>query len=136
MNSKVVENKDPTNGRPIWSCVKCGSSYTTSDQALDCLTIGCREEPDVEKLKKLSRLGSKLEKEYHTNLRSSVNDIGEYTTQIFIYKNGIKKTVKNLVSSSICESEMLKIMDKNGVMHIINKANLLHTEVHPQDGIV
>lgn len=69
----------------------------------------------------------------HRDLKSSVHQIGELTTQIFIYRNGIKKTVKNLITSSICESEMLKIMDTNGVMHIINKANLLHTEVHPQD---
>jgi len=75
----------------------------------------------------------KLKPNNNINLRSSVNYIGKLTTQIFIYKGGVKKTVKNLISESICESEMLKITDVNGVMHIINKANLLHTEVHPQE---
>lgn len=63
------------------------------------------------------------------DLKSSVTGMGKSTTQIFHFKNNCKLTYEGVLPETIREGEMLKIMCKDGRMLIINKKNLLLTEV-------
>lgn len=63
------------------------------------------------------------------NLHSTVNKLGTTTTQIFHFRDNVKRTFHGIISSEIKEGEMLKLTLKDGRMLIINKANLLMSEV-------
>jgi len=67
------------------------------------------------------------------NLKSSVHSIGEVTTQIFHFVGGEKRTFEGLITDSIKEGEMTKIKTDDGRMLIINKKNLLLTEVFKKE---
>lgn len=66
------------------------------------------------------------------NLDSSVNEIGEVTTQIFHCITGKKRTFTGLLTESIKEGSHLKIKRKNGSYLIINIENTWITEVFPE----
>lgn len=63
---------------------------------------------------------------------STVKQIGKTTTQIFHFVGGEKRTFTRIISSQIKEGEMLKLWLVDGRMLIINKKNLLMTEVLPE----
>lgn len=63
------------------------------------------------------------------NLKSSINNISQTTTQIFHFVGGEKRTFHGIISSEIKEGEMLKLKLIDGRLLIINKKNLLMTEV-------
>lgn len=65
----------------------------------------------------------------NVNLRSSVNEIGEHTTQILHFINDSKRTLMGVISSKIKEGEFVKLFLKDGRMIMINKKNILMVEV-------
>lgn len=67
------------------------------------------------------------------NLLSSVNSVGDTTTQIIHFTGNIKRTIKGIISESIQEGEMLKYKTVDGRMIIVNKANVLMTEVFSEN---
>lgn len=67
------------------------------------------------------------------NLKSSVTALGKKTTQVFHAVSGVKATYSGILTESIKEGEMLKMMCEDGRMLIINKANLFFTEVFPEN---
>jgi len=64
-----------------------------------------------------------------TNLKSTVNNIGETTTQIFHFMGGEVRTFSGIVSKEIKDGRFLKLITTDGRMLIINTRNLLMTEV-------
>lgn len=68
------------------------------------------------------------------DLQSTVKQIGKTTTQVFHFVGNIKRTFTGIVTETIKEGEMLKVKTVDGRMLIINKANLLMTEVFTEDG--
>jgi len=65
----------------------------------------------------------------YPNLRSSVNEIGETTTQILHFIGDSKRTLHGVISSKIKEGEFVKLFLKDGRMIMIQKKNLLLVEV-------
>jgi hypothetical protein len=69
------------------------------------------------------------------NLQSSVNEIGETVTQIIIFKDGIIKTYKGIITSSINEGKFTKFKTVKGQMIMINTSNVLCVEVYNENNI-
>ena len=63
------------------------------------------------------------------NLESTVNNIGEYTTQIIHFKCGEKRTFTGIVSSKIKQGQFTKLWLKNGSIVMVNDKNVLCVEV-------
>ena len=54
------------------------------------------------------------------NLKSFTNNVSKYVTQIISFKNGEKKTIKNIITSEISQSEFTKLPVKDGRIFAIN----------------
>jgi hypothetical protein len=66
------------------------------------------------------------------NLRSSVEGVGEYVTQIIHFVGGEKRTFSDIESSSIKQGQFTKLKVKDGRYIMINDKNVLCIEVFPQ----
>lgn len=67
------------------------------------------------------------------NLRSSVNEIGETTTQILHFIYDSKRTLPGVISSRIKEGEFVKLYLQDGRMILVNKKNILMVEVFNEE---
>lgn len=67
------------------------------------------------------------------NLHSSVNEVGEIVTQIIGFSNGSKKTFRNIISSTITQSEFTSFKTTEGFMIKINTDHVLWVEIHPNN---
>jgi len=63
------------------------------------------------------------------NLKSSVNEMGETVTQIFHFKDGQKKTIDGIITSSIKESTFTQFKTTDGRKIYINPNNVNLFEV-------
>ena len=59
-----------------------------------------------------------------TNLLSSVNKEGEYVTQIVHFKDGQRKTIHGIISSTIETGKFTKFNCKDGRMIMVNDENV------------
>ena len=66
--------------------------------------------------------------EMKTNLLSSVNKEGEYVTQIIHFKDGQRKTIHGIISSTIETGKFTKFNCKDGRMILVNDENVLMIE--------
>ena len=66
------------------------------------------------------------------DLKSTVNNIGKIVTQIIHFSGGNKRTITNIISSSIKQGEFTKMILKDGRMVMINTKNVDMLEVFPQ----
>jgi hypothetical protein len=66
------------------------------------------------------------------NLRSSVESVGEYVTQIIHFVGGEKRTFSDIESSTIKQGQFTKLKVKDGRYIMINDKNVLCIEVFPQ----
>ena len=62
--------------------------------------------------------------EMKTNLQSSVNKEGKYVTQIVHFKDGQRKTIHGIISSSIETGKFTKFNCKDGRMIMVNDENV------------
>ena len=62
--------------------------------------------------------------EMKTNLLSSVNKEGKYVTQIIHFKDGQRKTIHGIISSSIETGKFTKFNCKDGRMIMVNDDNV------------
>ena len=62
--------------------------------------------------------------EMKTNLLSSVNKEGKYVTQIIHFKDGQRKTIHGIISSSIETGKFTKFNCKDGRMIMVNDENV------------
>lgn len=69
------------------------------------------------------------------NLKSSVESVGKYTTQIIHFVGGEKRTFSNIESSSIKQGQFTKLRTKEGFYIMINDKNVLCIEVFDQEHI-
>jgi len=67
------------------------------------------------------------------NNGSSVYRVAKKTKQIFHFVGNVKRTFSNIMTDEILEGEMLKLFLEDGRMLVINKNNLLMTEIFSQD---
>jgi len=67
------------------------------------------------------------------NLQSSVDEIGEFVTQIIHFKGNVKRTLHGVISSKVKQGELTKLYLKDGRMVMINQANVLMVEVFKED---
>lgn len=63
------------------------------------------------------------------NLMSSVNSVGEMVTQIIIFKDGVVKTYRHIIASSIEDGRFCKMKTADGRMIMVNTKNVLCIEV-------
>ena len=78
-------------------------------------------------------MGDKITDKYFddwkTDLQSSVNEIGDYVTQIIHFVGGEKRTFHNIDSKSIRQGQFTKFKQKDGTWIMINDKNVLCIEV-------
>ena len=67
-----------------------------------------------------------------SNLQSSVNKVSDVVTQVIIFRDGIKKTYHDVLSSSIEDGTFCKFKTKTGQLILINTQNVLSIEVYPE----
>jgi len=67
------------------------------------------------------------------NNGSSVYRVAKKTKQIFHFVGNVKRTFSNIMTDEILEGEMLKLFLEDGRMLVVNKNNLLMTEIFSQD---
>tara|TARA_R110002051_G_scaffold325622_1_gene429470 strand:- start:12509 stop:12727 length:219 start_codon:yes stop_codon:yes gene_type:complete len=67
------------------------------------------------------------------DLKSTVNEQGEYVTQIIHFVGGIKRTYDGVISKSMRQGQFTKFKCKNGAWVMVNDANVLMIEVFPED---
>jgi len=67
------------------------------------------------------------------NNGSSVYRVAKKTKQIFHFVGNVKRTFSNIMTDEILEGEMLKLFLEDGRMLVVNKNNLLMTEIFLQD---
>tara|TARA_B100000963_G_scaffold359506_1_gene387025 strand:+ start:3488 stop:3715 length:228 start_codon:yes stop_codon:yes gene_type:complete len=63
------------------------------------------------------------------NLKSTVNNVGQYITQIIHFTGGIKRTYTGIKPETIKQGQFTKMFCKDGSMLMINDANVLCIEV-------
>lgn len=63
------------------------------------------------------------------DLKSTVNDMGKYVTQIIHGVHGTKLTIHNIDTTTIKQGQLTKFKTKDGRMIMINDANVLLVEV-------
>tara|TARA_R110001632_G_scaffold216968_1_gene345452 strand:+ start:275 stop:481 length:207 start_codon:yes stop_codon:yes gene_type:complete len=63
------------------------------------------------------------------NLQSTINEQGNYVTQIIHFVGGIKRTYHGIETSSIKQGQFTKFKCKDGTMIVVNDANVLCIEV-------
>lgn len=69
------------------------------------------------------------------NNGSSVYKVAKKTKQIFHFVGDCKRTFSGILTDEILEGEMLKLFLDDGRMLIINKKNLLMTEVFSEEAL-
>jgi len=69
------------------------------------------------------------------NNGSSVYRVAKKTKQIFHFVGNVKRTFSNILTDEILEGEMLKLFLEDGRMLVINKKNLLMTEIFSEDAL-
>ena len=69
------------------------------------------------------------------NNGSSVYKVAKKTKQIFHFVGNVKRTFSNIMTDEILEGEMLKLFLEDGRMLVINKKNLLMTEIFSQESL-
>ena len=62
--------------------------------------------------------------ENQVNLQSSLNEVGEIVTQIFHFSHGNKRTVKNIITSSIRQGEFTKFENTKRTTYSVNPKNV------------
>ena len=62
--------------------------------------------------------------ELKTNLLSSVNKEGDHVTQIIHFKDGTRKTIHGIITSSIETGKFTKFYCKDGRMIMVNDDNV------------
>jgi hypothetical protein len=67
------------------------------------------------------------------NLKSSVEIVGKYTTQIIHFVGGEKRTFTDIESESIKQGQFTKLRTKDGRYLLINDKNVLCIEVFNQE---
>ena len=67
------------------------------------------------------------------DLKSTVNEQGEYVTQIIHFVGGIKRTYDGVISKSIRQGQFTKFKCKNGAWVMVNDNNVLMIEVFPEN---
>ena len=67
------------------------------------------------------------------NLKSTVNEQGETTTQIIHFKGGVKRTYHGILSKSIKQGQFTKMKCLDGTMIMINDNNVLCIEVFKEE---
>lgn len=68
-----------------------------------------------------------------TDLKSSVGEVGIYVTQIIHFIGGVKRTIKNIDTSTIKQGQMTKFYTKDGRMIMINDVNVLFIEIFKEE---
>ena len=71
--------------------------------------------------------------EMKENLLSSVAKEGKYVTQIIHFKNGYRKTIHGIDTTSIEQGQFTKFTTKDGIMVLIHDPNVLMIEVFEED---
>ena len=69
------------------------------------------------------------------NLKSSVNENGKYVTQIIHFVGDVKRTYRDIDSSSIRQGQFTKFRQKDGTWTMVNDKNVLCIEVFNQNEI-
>lgn len=64
------------------------------------------------------------------SLKSSTEKVGEVVTQIIGFKDGSKKTFRNIKTSSITQSEFTRMETTDGYWIYVNPDNVNWFEVH------
>jgi hypothetical protein len=73
---------------------------------------------------------------YHqADLKSSVEQMGRWVTQIITFKDGCKKTIEGVDSQSIKQGQFTKFTTKDGRMVMINDNNVNCVEVFREEAI-
>lgn len=67
------------------------------------------------------------------NLKSSVETMGKFTTQIIHFVGGEKRTFSDIESESIKQGQFTKLRTKDGRYIMINDKNVLCIEVFNQE---
>jgi len=67
------------------------------------------------------------------DLKSTVNEQGEYVTQIIHFVGGVKRTYDGIISKSIRQGQFTKFKCKNGAWVMVNDNNVLMIEVFPEN---
>jgi hypothetical protein len=67
------------------------------------------------------------------NLKSTITKKGRYVTQILHFVGGEKRTFEGVDTHSLKQGQFTKFMCKNGVMVMINDANVLMIEIFKED---
>jgi hypothetical protein len=67
------------------------------------------------------------------NLKSSINNVGRYVTQIIHFIGGEKRTFTNVDSQSILQGQFTKFKQQDGTWIMINDKNVLCIEVFIQN---
>ena len=67
------------------------------------------------------------------DLKSTVNEQGEYVTQIIHFVGGVKRTYDGILTKSIRQGQFTKFKCKNGAWVMINDNNVLMIEVFPEN---
>ena len=70
-----------------------------------------------------------MKKEKYVDLKSTVNAVGEYVTQIFHFVGGEKRTFNHIESKSIIQGQFTKFRQKDGTWILVNDKNVLCIEV-------
>ena len=63
------------------------------------------------------------------NLQSTVNNVGQYVTQVIHFVGGIKRTYLGIKPETIKQGQFTKMFCKDGSMLMINDANVLCIEI-------
>ncbi len=72
--------------------------------------------------------------ELKTNLLSSVNKEGDHVTQIIHFKDGTRKTIHGIITSSIETGKFTKFYCKDGRMIMVNDDNVNMIETFKEEG--
>tara|TARA_R110000787_G_scaffold76973_1_gene169416 strand:+ start:51 stop:269 length:219 start_codon:yes stop_codon:yes gene_type:complete len=67
------------------------------------------------------------------DLKSTVNEQGEYVTQIIHFVGGVKRTYDGILTKSIRQGQFTKFKCKNGAWVMVNDNNVLMIEVFPEN---
>ena len=72
-------------------------------------------------------------KEKYIDLKSTVNAVGEYVTQIFHFVGWEKRTFNHIESKSIIQVQFTKFRQKDGTWILVNDKNVLCIEVFREE---
>tara|TARA_R110002153_G_scaffold185019_1_gene338186 strand:- start:14043 stop:14264 length:222 start_codon:yes stop_codon:yes gene_type:complete len=63
------------------------------------------------------------------NLQSTVNNVGEFVTQVIHFVGGVKRTYTGIKPETIKQGQFTKLFCKDGSMLMVNDTNVLCIEV-------